>query len=151
MKEIITNIASDDDDRELGSNKQLSDDGNYSPTSVHGSSEPNGIDDADELMTSDCGDPPLGIIDDGSSSDFWRSAPQSVVNGKEQRTGIDGNNTNHTAHDGEKPSLTVGKRSGGLKSATSAATTTAPRPQAVPRPAPKKPVVSPSHIDFNVS
>ncbi len=89
----------------MGSNKQLSDDGNYSPTSVHGSSEPNGIDDADELMTSDCGDPPLGIIDDGSSSDFWRSAPQSVVNGKEQRAGINGNNANHTAHDGEKPSV----------------------------------------------
>ena len=102
MKEITTNTVSDDNDLEMGLIEQLSDDGDYSPTSVHGSSEPNGLDDADELMTSDCGDPPLGIIDDGSSSDFWRSAPQSVVNGelKEPRTGA--NNTNHAAHDGEK-------------------------------------------------
>ena len=107
----------------------------------------------EETLTSDSGDPPMGIMDDDSSSDFWRARPKKM---EEQEQAVRGNSTDGgrmavSTHDGEKPSLTVGKRSGGLKSATSAATTTAPRPQAVPRPAPKKPVVSPSHIDFNVS
>lgn len=105
-----------------------------------------------ETLTSDSGDPPLGIMDDGSLTEYWRARPKKMVEEPDQEALQQGRGNGSSrmsasalTHDGEKPSSVAkrfGQQTAGSKSATSAtASITAPRP--APRPVPKpKPVVS---------
>ena len=58
-------------------------------------------DESDALESSDCGDPPAGIIigDNNSSGVFWKKPPKSMT--KAQSTHVRGKE-NVGAHDGEK-------------------------------------------------
>lgn len=114
----------------------------------------------EQALTSDSGNPPMGIMDDGSLSEYWRARPKKMVEEPDQKALQGRGNSSSkmlasaSTHDGEKKPSSVAKRlgqqPGGLKFATTAAATpTAHHP--VPRPVPKKPVVSPPYVDQNGS
>ena len=83
---------------------------------------------SDMLESSDCGDPPLGIIDNGISGILWRGKPKGVVKGQPTAGHVRGKK-NLAAHDGEK--RTVVKHQANQQ--TALATTTVPQPPPKPK------------------
>lgn len=96
------------------------------------------------LMSSDGEDPPMGIIDNGSSGVFWRGPLAAEKEANAHAAQLGRGNASLGAHDGEKHVVAAHNQPNSLKSALTAASTAT---GARPLPKTKQPVPLVSHSD----